>query len=526
MPEDNRLDAVQSALQELKDINRVLDRICRVRETNHIMSIIIDELISLTDAGQGVINLISPAEDSDLITVIRRQASQTEDFPYKISSLITGWVLKNNRLLKIDNLDADERFGGLSSENGKFKSIICSPMVVRGETIGLTALVRNQERGPFTEDQCRLVGIIVSQSAQILSNALLLDELAQKNKLLEISQKKLHDENISLKAELDAHFSFENIIGNSPAIKRVLTLASKVASNDSPLLIIGATGTGKELIARAIHHSSPRGRKPFVVKNCGIKTESLLEAELFGYVKGAFTGADRDRPGLFREASGGTIFLDEIGEAPLPTQVAILRVIETGEIRPVGAAKTEFVDVRVISATNRDLREEIKKGTFREDLFYRLNTFIIELPSLNQRREDIPLLVHYFLRQLQVKLGTGDLSVTPAALNLLSNYQWPGNIRQLENEIERAAVINDRGGEIDICDFSPEILSRAGTAAESHEYQGVLREAVEKVEKDIILSTLRENKGNILKSSRLLGLTRKGLKDKIARYGLKIEIDE
>ncbi len=523
MTSDANPEQMQSALQELKTINRVVERICRVAETNHIMSIIIDELIGLTGASQGVINLISPSKDSDLITVVRRRQSSSEDIPYKVSGLLTGWVLKNNKVLKIDDLDNDERFSGLSSEDGRFKSVICCPMVARGDTIGLTTLVRDSSCNPFTDDQCRLTGIIVSQSAQILSNALILEELAAKNKLLEISQRKLHDDNIRLQSELDSRFSFENIIGKSVALKKVLSLASKVTANDSPLLITGPTGTGKELIARAIHYNSHRRNKPFVVKNCGIKTESLLEAELFGYVKGAFTGADRDKPGLFREANNGTVFLDEIGEAPLSTQVAVLRVIETGEIRPVGSSKTEFVDVRIISATNRDLHEEIKKGTFREDLFYRLNTFTIDMPALNQRREDIPLLVYYFLRQLKVKLGIENPSITPAALEMLSRYDWPGNIRQLENSLERAAVVSDRGGEIDLCDLPADILKVYGEISEPSEYHGLLRDAVEKVEKEIILTILRENKGNILKSSRLLGLTRKGLKDKISRYALKIE---
>ncbi|MHA1146572.1 MAG: sigma 54-interacting transcriptional regulator [Candidatus Helarchaeota archaeon] len=491
---------LQTVLDELRCINRIIDKICRVRETNHIMSIIIDELTTATGADQGVINLVSPNKDADLVTIVRKDATSEDEIPYKVNSLLTGWVLKENIFLKIDDLDSDERFDGLSSEDGRFKSILCFPMIVRGETIGLTSLVKSAQNGQFSDDLCRMTGIVVSQSAQILSNALLMEELARKNELLEISREKLQNENVRLKTELGTNFSFENIVGNSKALKDVLTLASKVSANDSPLLITGSTGTGKELMARAIHYNSHRRDKPFVVKNCGIKTESLLEAELFGYTKGAFTGADRNKPGLFREADGGTIFLDEIGDAPLSTQMAILRVLENGEIRPVGASKTERVDVRVISATNRDLKKRMEDGSFRQDLFYRLNTFTIELPSLQQRREDISLLAQYFLKKLKVKLNNDNLSISQAALDMLSKYSWPGNIRQLENEVRAAVTSNS--DTIDIIDFSRDIFESALSQSDHSSYRGPLKGIVEKVEKDIITAALKENDGNIMRTSK------------------------
>ncbi len=518
-------DSIRSDLDELRCINRIIDKICRIRETNHIMSIIIDELIGATGADQGVINLVSPHKEEDLVTVVRKTTTSENEIPYKVNSLLTGWVLKENKFLKIDDLDNDDRFKGLSSENGHFKAILCFPMVVGGEIIGLTSLVKSEKSGTFGDDQCRQVGIIVSQSAHILNNALLMEELARKNEYLEILKEKLQDENVSLKAELENKFSFENIVGNSRALKDVLTLASKVSVNDSPVLLTGQTGTGKELMARAIHYNSPRRDKPFIVKNCGIKTESLLEAELFGYRKGAFTGADRDKPGLLKEADSGTIFLDEIGDAPQSTQAAILRVLENGEVRPVGAEKTEYVDVRVISATNRDLKKKMEDGSFRQDLYYRLNTFTIELPSLQQRREDIPLLAQYFLKKLKIKLNNDNLSMSQAAIDLLSKYSWPGNIRQLENEIERAAVTCS-ADIIDINDFSPEIIESTLIQMELSSYSGPLRSIVEKVEKEIISSMLKNNDGNIMRTSKVLGLTRKGLKDKMSRYGINTDQEQ
>jgi len=521
--EDASLNGLKVALDELRAINNVIDKICRVRETNHIMKIIISELINLTGTDQGVINLISSTTEQNLTTVVRLNKIESDGLPFKINDSICGWVLENKKLLKIDDIDNDERFAGLSSEDGGVKSVICCPMFVRNEIIGLTSLMRSQSKEPFTDDHCRLVGILTSQSAHILSNARLLEELAQKNELLEISRRKLNEENLSLRSQLGSTFVFENLIGNSKPMKDVMTFVSKVSGNDSPVLIVGETGTGKELIARAIHFNSDRKNKPFVVKNCSIKTETLLESELFGHVRGSFTGAVKDKIGLFKEADGGTIFLDEIGDAPLSTQAAILRVIENGEIRPIGANSTEFVYVRVISATNKDLRAEIKKGTFREDLFYRLNTFLIELPPLRQRPEDIPLLVNYFLRRLKIKMGNDNLAISPDALDALVRRSWPGNVRQLENELERAAVVCDTAGLIDVHDLPSEVIARPAIQKDSGPYLGQLQECVEKVEKEMIVSGLHENKGNILQTAKALGLTRKGLKDKMIRYGLRAE---
>jgi Nif-specific regulatory protein len=518
MTENNHHSKMEAALAELETINRVLGRICQVNEINHIMSIIVEELVRLTGADQGVINLIHPEDHEFLETVIRDTGAGTGEASFKVDDQIMGWVLTNKILLKVDDLDRDDRFSGLSSDGGHLKSIICCPLMARGEIIGLTSLVRTDSSGPFADNHCRVAGIISSQSAQILSNALLLQELAQKNELLELSQQSLRSEYARLQNEIAPAFGFENIIGKSAAMKQVLTMASKVSAQDMPVLIAGPTGTGKELVAKAVHYGSRRRMRPFIIKNCGVKTETLLESELFGHIKGAFTGADHPKSGLFKEADGGTIFLDEIGDAPPSTQMAILRVIETGEIRPVGASRTEYVDVRVISATNADLRQKIAEGLFREDLYYRLNAMTIEMPSLNRRREDIPLLVHHFLNKYATKMGYERLSITPEAMTALTGHDWPGNVRQLENEIERAAVVCGPDSAIDLRHLSREV-ARAGEPDTSRGgYKGPMRDVIESVEREMIIETLTTTGGNILKSSQLLGLTRKGLKDKLNRY--------
>jgi transcriptional regulator with GAF, ATPase, and Fis domain len=517
--------SLRAAFDELQRINSLIDRICRVRETNHIMALVIGELVKLTGANQGVISLISRVEEDNLTTVVRDRPEGKDDLPFQIHQSISGWVIQNRRCLNIADLETDDRFHGLSSEGGRFKSLLCAPMIARGEALGITSLVREAARGPFSEEHSRQVGIISSQAAQILSNALLMQELARNNELLRESQRKLQEENASLTRAVAVNYTFESILGKSEAIRRVLRLASKVSTNDSPVLITGPTGTGKELVARAIHFNSPRRNRPFVVKNCGVKTETLLESELFGHTKGAFTGADRPRPGLFKEAEGGTVFLDEIGDAPLSTQVAILRTIETGEIRPVGASKPEYVDVRIISATHKDLKRAMETGEFREDLFYRLNAVTIELPPLSHRPEDIPLLAEAYLRKQRIRLCNEDLAFTDAALDALKRYAWPGNIRQLENEIERAAVLSELDGRIEVGDLSPELRGGTSGSGPSAAPQGQLRQAVEDVERELIARTLRDTGGNILQSSRLLGLTRKGLKDKMSRYGISAADD-
>ncbi|MCP3683714.1 MAG: sigma-54-dependent Fis family transcriptional regulator [bacterium] len=510
-------------LNELVVINNLINQICGIRETNHIMEVIIAELIKNTDADQGIISLVSPLEKNALSTVIRAQDKRSDTIPYHISDLVSGWVLKNNRILKIDDLDNDDRFSDLDSDNGKYKYIICTPMTVRGETIGLITLIRESAKKPFTDHHCRLVGILTSQSAHILTNAKLLEEQMRINRLLEVSQRKLEKENLRLKNEHKTGVEFESIISKSSKMKKVLTLVSKFSDNDAPVLITGETGTGKELIARALHHNSKRRQNQLVVINCSVKTETLLESELFGHVKGAFTGAIRDKIGLFKKADKSAIFLDEIGDAPLSTQAAILRVIQNGEVRPLGSTKTEIVDVRVLSATNKNLKEEISHDRFREDLFYRLNTFNIELPPLRDRRDDISVLINHFLEQFRIKNNRDKLSISPAALKVLLNYNWPGNIRQLENEMERASVICGLDGVISVADISNDILISTNQLSDSDNKHGRLKEIVARVESDIIRTTLIENEGNIQQTSRTLGLTRKGLKDKMTRYDIKID---
>ena len=253
----------------------------------------------------------------------------------------------------------------------------------------------------------------------------------------------LHKENIALREEIDRSSMFEEIVGESPALQAVLTLIMKVARTDSTVLIMGETGTGKELVARAIHRKSPRAERAFVSVNCAAIPPSLVTSELFGHEKGAFTGATQRRLGRFELAEGGTIFLDEVGELPPETQIALLRVLQEREFERVGSSKPIRSDVRVIAATNRELQLAVEAGAFRSDLFYRLNVFPIELPPLRKRREDIPLLVEYFVNRYATEAGKKIRGISATSLEKLTTYGWPGNIRELQNVIERSVIVCD-----------------------------------------------------------------------------------
>jgi transcriptional regulator with PAS, ATPase and Fis domain len=323
---------------------------------------------------------------------------------------------------------------------------------------------------------------------------------------------------VALKQNLAESSSFESMIGRSPAMLQVFKLASKVLNTDTTVMITGETGTGKERLARAIYAASHRKGKLFVAQNCGALTDSLLESELFGHVKGAFTGAVSDKKGLFELAHGGTVFLDEIGDTSPAMQLRLLRVIQEGEIRPVGAQQTRHVDVRIMAATHRNLEEEVREGRFREDLFYRLNVFPLHIPPLRERKEDLPDLVHHFIRTFALKLKKSVQGLSEEAMALFDRAPWPGNIRELENELERAVTLADEGEVIGAEHLSPRFHHPAPLTFQ--EIGGTLKEQVETLEKRLIQKALDQTQGNILKAAEQLGLSRPGLHKKLDRYHL------
>ncbi|MBW1808845.1 MAG: sigma-54-dependent Fis family transcriptional regulator [Deltaproteobacteria bacterium] len=334
---------------------------------------------------------------------------------------------------------------------------------------------------------------------------------------------KLSRENIRLKQEIHRENSFENIIGRSDSMQLMFKTVEKIAEFKSTVLITGESGTGKELIARALHNRSPRRDKPFVAVNCGAIPENLLESELFGYIRGAFTDAIRNKQGLFEEADSGTLFLDEIGELPLGLQVKLLRVLQESEIRRVGENKPRKVDVRILAASIRDLLAEVKIGGFREDLFYRLNVLSIKIPPLRDRPEDIPMLVEHFLTRCNTKLGTNIAEVDPAAMKLLVEYSWPGNVRELENLVERAVILCD--GDSIIPELLTDKVQQAAPEPVSHIPAGQLsiKKTVRALEEELIKRALEKTGGNRTRAAKLLEISHRTLLYKLKDY--KIDAD-
>ncbi len=325
-----------------------------------------------------------------------------------------------------------------------------------------------------------------------------------------------------LRSEVRAERRFGEIVARTPAMVRALEVAEKVARHPSPVLISGASGTGKELVARLIHRESTRASEPFVPVNCGAIPDTLLESEFFGYVKGAFTGADRDRPGLFEAANGGTLFLDEVGELPLALQVKLLRALQEGEVRRLGGSRSTEVDVRVIAASNRDLESMVGQGTFREDLYYRLAVVPIHLPPLRRRVEEIPDLAHHFLQRHRDRLGVKVETVAPAAMEVLLSYSWPGNIRELENLLERLAVLSE-GTEIRLEDLPEDIrhpTPERSPVEFSDDDLSVKRHGAE-LEKVLIQRAMERTGGNKTQAAELLELSPRALRYKIRDYGLE-----
>ncbi|GBE03033.1 transcriptional regulatory protein ZraR [bacterium BMS3Abin08] len=329
-----------------------------------------------------------------------------------------------------------------------------------------------------------------------------------------LKQKALQRENVLLKRELQKHYDFSIIIGESPAIKNIISEIKKIADTKSNILLLGETGTGKELFARIIHHNSSRADMPFVPINCSAIPENLLESELFGHVKGAFTGAVVSKKGLLEEADGGTVFLDEIGDIPQYFQVKMLRVLEDQELRPVGGLKLKKVDIRFITATNRDLFDAVKNRHFREDLYYRINVITIKLPPLRDRKEDVPLLINHYLHKYSQDIGRRQKRFSPESLSILISYNWPGNIRELQNVIERAVLISDY--DIIETEHLPENL----TITESFFEESLKKEmTIEEYTKSFVVKYQHIYGEQELAEK--LGITRKTLWEKRKKWGLK-----
>ncbi|MFP4452163.1 MAG: sigma-54 interaction domain-containing protein [Desulfobacterales bacterium] len=428
--------------------------------------------------------------------------NEIKQFSLRVGEGIAGHVALKGQPLLIEDVSADSRWYRQISDQIGFKtySIACVPLKVERKVIGVVEFINKEGGGSFQESDLELISVFAELAAVAIENA-------QKFRLVEL-------ENLELKQELNLN---HHIIGESRAIRQVVADALRVADSMASTLILGESGTGKELLARLIHQASARRNRHLVTLNCAAFPDALLEAELFGYEKGAFTGAVGSKIGKFELADQGTIFLDEIAEMSQSMQAKLLRVLQDGIFYRLGGNVPISVDIRVIAATNRDISMEVRNGRFREDLYYRLNVVELHMPSLRERKSDIPILARHFVEIFQKEKGCDALEISEDALEKMARYDWPGNVRELENALERAVVMG-RGKKIQAEDLP---ILHTDSTLEAIPVGMTLQEAVNEFKKKFIEANLKNTDGNQSQAAKIMGIQRTYLSRLVSRYGIK-----
>jgi transcriptional regulator with GAF, ATPase, and Fis domain len=494
-----RLYKVQQQLSQDLDLNQILDRIA-------------DAVFELTAKATHLTIVLRDDEGEHFVPMHTRERGKMSGIePIPISQSLFRKVVKERSAVLAAN--AMEDLGRTESLLGaNILSTMGVPLWKGDEVIGVIQVDNRASPGIFRERDLEMLTIAAGQASLSLANA----RLYQK---LKLAEERLSKENLYLRGR-EQERRFKGIIGESPAMQAVFRQLSRVVDTRVTVLIEGETGTGKELVASAIHYQSKRHDKLFVAQNCAAVPENLLESELFGHKKGAYTGADQDKKGLFELADGGTMFLDEVAEMPFQLQSKLLRVLQEGEVRPLGATVSRKVDVRIVAATNRNLEAEVQQGRFREDLYYRLRVFPLVLPPLRERREDIPLLAAHFLEKYTREYCKEVGGLSQAARELLTSYAWPGNVRELENEMQRIVIQVDQGGFVLPEHLSPRIRQVETLLDKIAPKKGTLKEMMAQVERWILSESLREHNGNKSATAKSLGITREGLHKKLNKYDM------
>jgi len=478
-------------LQALYDIAQVLNTISDI---DGLLERIMDIAIQTVNAERGFLVLTDEADPKDITVRTARnitpEAALSKD---EISrSIVLGAIESQQGVLTID-AQTDPRFAGADSVIfHQIHAVMSVPFVLRGKIVGAIYLDSRNQREGFTEESLSFLKAFSNLCAIAIENARLMGSL--------------RDENYQLRTEVQRTYQFKEIIGNSPKMQDIFDLLTKIISSDISVLLEGESGTGKELVARALHYNGQRRDRPFIAQFCGNLSETLLESELFGHKRGAFTGAVSDKKGLIEIADGGTFFLDEVADIPASVQAKLLRVLQDGEFRRVGDTEVRKVDVRIISATNKSLAKQVETGGFREDLYYRLNVISVRMPPLRERDGDLPLLVRHFVGKHGVA-GEPPRRITAEAMRIIERYHWPGNVRELENAIERAIVL---AGDRDITPDELIILrvSKPLTPAKS----------LKEHEREFVQKTLEEMGGNKTKTAAALGVSLRWLHYKLAEW--------
>lgn len=463
-----------------------------------VLQTVLNAALGALDAERGFVLLEAPGDEAPFEIRASRNFSGAElEGVRPLSSSVVAEVLRTGEPVLVYEAPQDDRYGGVESVVLQhIQSIACVPMRLRSRSIGAIYLDALQRRARFTRDHLPFLGAVADQAALALEHARRLGDLREENR--------------RLRREAQERHGFEGMLGQSPAMEAVFDTLNRVLDTDATVLIEGESGTGKELVARALHYEGLRKDQPFVALFCGSLPDELLESELFGHKKGAFTGAAADKKGLFEAADGGTIFLDEVGDLSPKLQTALLRVLQTGEVKRIGETHTRRVDVRVVSATNRPLADLVEDHQFREDLLYRLNTIRVEMPPLRRRRPDIPLLAYHFLDRFAVGSRERVTGFTDEALAALQAHRWPGNVRELENTVERAVVLA-RGEHITPGDLQlPPPTTQSPTFEPGLELKEIERIAVEQ--------TLEACEGNVSETARTLGVSRRWLQYRLKEW--------
>ena len=481
-PKPNPTQELSAGIEALRRIVKFSERLLSRYEIGDVLEALLDEVISLTGADKGMIVV---AEGTDLsVRVARNLRKQNiQNALGQLSDSIIEKVVRTQQpLIVSDALHDTEWNSSQSVVNLNLCSVMAAPLMSRGSLLGILYVGNDNVVNLFTQEHLELLVIFSAQASLLVANALLVNDLKV--------------ESADLNRQL-AEMRFGQIIGACDAMRDIYRKVERVAATDVSVLIQGETGTGKELIAREIHNRSDRARKPFVTINCGAIPENLLESELFGHVRGAFTGAVATKPGRFHLADGGTVFLDELGEMPLNLQVKLLRVLQERMVTRVGDTRAESVDIRVVAATNKTLSEEVREGRFREDLFYRLNVVTLHLPPLRARGDDITLIANYLLGRYCADFNVPVKPLTRDCQIAMKKYAWPGNIRQLENRLKKAIILSDgKVLEAEDLDLQPEDLQDIMT----------LSDAKEHFQRRYINEVLDRNNGNRTKTARDLGV--------------------
>jgi Nif-specific regulatory protein len=431
---------------------------------------------------------------------------------YRMGEGITGRVVETGKPIVVPRVSREPGFLHRASRRPELGdqelSFVCVPVVLNRRAVGALGVDLRFKPERDYDSSVKFLGVVASMIGQAVKI----------QRLIEEDKKRLVDENTHLRQELRDRYDFSNIIGTSGPVRQMYEQVAQVAATNTTVLIRGESGTGKELIAHSIHYNSLRAKKPFVKVSCAALPDSLIESELFGYEKGAFTGADTRKKGRFELAEGGTLFLDEIGDVPLATQVKLLRVLQEREFERVGGTETVKVNVRLLAATNRDMEKLIAAGTFREDLYYRLNVFAIFVPPLRDRKADLLMLADHFLDKFSQEHGKSIKRISTPAIDMLASYHWPGNVREMENALERAVLMCD--GQVIHAHHLPPSLQTA--EASGTVMRVSLSDSVAAYEKDLIQDTLKTTRGNRAKAARLLDTTERILSYKVRNYGIDV----